>query len=447
MISLSAGFPPPHVFPLSSVTLRLGDGTVIDLPDITAAQQYNASLRGYPPLVHWASNHVRTLHASTSSSSLSRHSTLITNGANHTLEMLTSLFLDKGDSILVEEYTYPVILESIAVPKGYRTIGVALDGWGIIPSALRQTMEEACAAAAIPGGPAKPKILYTVPTGHNPTGSTAPAHRRKEIYEIARQFDLWIIEDDPYFYLQWNTQAAGAVLHSKSSIDDISDEELCGAMPGLRDLRSCIPSYLSLDVDARVIRVDSFSKFLAPGVRLGFVTAREDVIDRLTAVLHTHTVGPCSLSQTVVASTLLAWGEAGLDAHLRKIQAEYTRRCTVLCEAASRELSGVAEWNIPTAGMFLWMKLYGVQDAKEVWDDLHDAKIIVCPGSVMMSRRCTTKRTDGDDGSTRGKQGNSSPYVRVAYSSVPLDSLREGMVRLGRVMRAWNDGTKKVVQQ
>jgi aromatic amino acid aminotransferase I len=482
VVSLSAGFPPPHVFPFSNISLQLTNGTQITLPDITAAQQYNASLLGYPPLVHWATSHVQSLHRPPSP-----HDILITNGANHSLELITSLFLQRGDAILVEEYTYPVILESIAMPKGYRTVGVPIDNHGIIPSELERVLEEAASAAAIPGGHKMPKLMYTVPTGHNPTGCSITPERRRQVYALCRKFDIWIVEDDPYFYLQWGSAAQSMLEHESIDPEVVEEAALRAAMPGLQGLvRNAAPSmtrtpspssssssiyssssssglsmgnndtmsnstsssemsssYLALDIDCRVIRVDTFSKFLAPGVRLGWVTARSDVIEKLTSALQTHTVGPCSLSQTVVASTLAAWGEAGLDAHLRQIQAEYARRCAVLCRAAARELSGgLAEWHVPRAGMFLWVKINGVEDAVEVWDALHDAKVIVCPGRVMAAA------AGGGGGSFRqvdnahidqsaGVVGNEvkSPFVRVAFSSVDSAGLKEGMKRLGSVLR------------
>jgi DNA-binding transcriptional MocR family regulator len=403
------------------------------------------------------------------------------------LELITSLFLQRGDALLVEEYTYPVILESIAMPKGYRTLGVPIDNFGIIPSKLEVVLEKAAKAAALPNGPKMPKLLYTVPTGHNPTGCSITPERRRQVYALCRKFDVWILEDDPYFYLQWGSAAQSMLESPDTAVDpEVVDEDaLRAAMPGLKGLlrpplgtattgtsspsssssssssfsgrsmgsssdtnasNNMSSSYLALDVDCRVIRVDTFSKFLAPGVRLGWVTARSDLIEKLTSALQTHTVGPCSLSQTVVASTLAAWGEAGLDAHLRQIQAEYARRCAVLCRAASKELSGgLAEWHIPRAGMFLWVKINGVEDAVEVWDALHDAKVIVCPGRVMAaaaagaggSFRKEHAAHSPDSSNGEAVLGNEvkSPFVRVAFSSVDAAGLKEGMKRLGSVLR------------
>lgn len=409
VVSLAPGFPPDSLFPYASLSFSLCDGTNVSLPaDATAtAQQYNTSLRGQRPLLDWVTAHVAALHRPPGG-----HEVLITNGANHALELITSLFLDRGDAIIMEEFSYPVMSESIAQPKGYRALGVAMDAQGIIPAALKRVLEDAWAAEAA-GGPLRPKLLYTIPTGHNPTGCTTPWERRREIYALCRQYDVWILEDDPYYYLQWGPGGHSGTVSSGNALG------LTGLLAGA----GCVvPSYLSMDVDERVIRVDTFSKFLAPGVRLGWVTARGDVSSKLTSALQTHTVGPCSLSQAVVAATLQTWGSVGLDAHLRRIQVEYAARCAALLAAAKRELTGLAEWRAPDGGMFLWVKLLcGVEDSTEVWEALRDAKVVVCPGRAM---HCA-----GDD------VGVKCPYVRVSFSAASEAELAEGMARLGAVLR------------
>jgi DNA-binding transcriptional MocR family regulator len=428
VIALTAGFPPPHLFPLAGISLRLQDGTSVDLGDAStsASQQYNSSLRGQPALAAWAAAHTAALHRPPAA-----HETLITNGGNHTLELITSLFLDRGDALLLEEYSYPVLTESIAAPKGYRTLGVPIDAGGIVPAGLRAVLEAAAAAAAA-GGPPRPKLLYTVPVGQNPTGCTISDARRAEVYALCRAHDVWIVEDDPYFYLQWGAEgerAAAAAVAGGGGDPAAAAPALLAAVPGLAGLAASAPaapcrSYLSLDVDGRVIRVDSFAKFLAPGLRLGWVTARADVVAKLTSALHAHTVGPCGLSQGVAAAMLGAWGDAGLEAHLRRVQAEYARRAATAAAAAARELGGVADWAVPRAGMFLWVRLVGVEDAGEVWQELRRAKVVCCPGGVM---HCS--------GGRAGERAAPSPFLRISYSAASEAELEEGFARLGRVLR------------
>jgi kynurenine/2-aminoadipate aminotransferase len=396
IVSLSGGFPPPSLFPLAGMQLQLAGGGTVDVSDLTAAQQYNFSLRGYAPLLSWAERHTASMHAPPLGAG---HQVLITNGGNHTLEMIFAVFMDRGDSLLLEEYAYPVVTESLAQPKGVHAIPVSIDAQGIIPERLEQTLAE-LRARADAGACRFPKLLYTVPTGQNPTGCTISPERRAAVYRLAQRYGLLIVEDDPYCYIRY---PGGP-----------------DAVPGLHGLRGA-GSYLGMDTDGRVIRVDSFAKCLMPGLRLGWVTAQPAITEKLTMTIQSHTVGPCSLSQVVTAEMLRAWGEEGLDAHLRTIQREYAQRAACIGAAAERHLSGLAEWSAPTAGMFLWLRLLTVEDCTEIWEALKAAKVVVLPGRAMHCRS--------------GDPTFRSPYCRISFSNSSAADLDEGMRRLGQVLR------------
>lgn len=485
VISLAAGFPTPLSFPLQSMTLGLRlapqdpygedskasrevEEVSIDQKHVRSAQQYNAALRGHPDLVAWIERHVEAVHSppctwveeetwkvvdSESSgrekteAEQHRHRVLVTNGANHALELITTLFLDRDDVIVMEEYTYPVITESICGPKGICALPIAMDEHGMIPEELENALNRRRRLAGRRG----PKLLYTIPTGHNPTGCTTSDDRRKQIYKICRAYDVWILEDDPYYYLQYGGFESSSEV---PGLYGIVGSSLHGEFGSPRYPRS----YLSMDVDQRVIRVDTFSKFLAPGLRLGWVTARADVIHKLTCAIHAHTVGPCGLSQAVVTSLLHAWGDDGLDAHLRTIQREYARRCRLIAAVAHEHLKGLARWQVPSAGMFLWVKILGIKDADEIWDTLREFKVIVCPGWAMSARNFAEAANidDGNSGEevvgngtatlekerqTRPGDRRRSPYLRISFSGASDEELEEGIVRLGKVLR-WHRTVK-----
>ena len=237
---------------------------------------------------------------------------MITNGNNPTLEAVLRLFCDRGDDLLCEEYTYPHVAESLALPAGVVPVPVACDagennlsenafddGGGIRPEALDAAI--AARAASRPDGRA-PKLLYTVPVGQNPTGAVAGLERRKRVYEVCRKWGVAIVEDDPYYYLQYGRK--------KEKKEEKGEEENEHEEPlGLRGLGA---SYLSLDVDGRVIRLDSFSKVLFPGVRLGWATAPRAVIDKLVCHLHGVALGAPPLAQVLTSALLLrGWGVGG----------------------------------------------------------------------------------------------------------------------------------------
>jgi DNA-binding transcriptional MocR family regulator len=429
LISLAAGFPPPALFPLSGLALSLAAPGAGAAPPLAlgaaaaaACQQYNSALRGAPALLPWVEARVAAAHAPPPLPHHAAREVVVCDGANHALELIFSLFLDRGDAFLCEEFTYPVVLDSIAAPKGLRALGVAADGAGLVPAALRAALAAAAAAAAA-GGLPRPKLLYTVPTGQNPTGATASEARRRAVYAICREFDCWIVEDDPYCWLRYG--GALALAQAQAAAGGAA-AALEAAVPGLELAAGSAapPSYLALDADGRVLRVDSFSKFLAPGLRLGWVTARADVAKKLTWALHASTVGPSGLAQGVAGALLAAWGAAGLDAHLRRCQAHYAAGAAAAGAAAARHLAGLTEWRLPEAGMFLWVRLTREADAGAALAELRAAGVAVVPGGAM--------RAAG--GGAAGGGAGGCPFFRLSFSSASAAELEEGVARLGAVL-------------
>lgn len=392
IIGLHGGLPPADAFPFTEMSFTLRDGTKMQISDpaqVAAAQQYSVTLRGYPPLYEWVKKHTWGLHSPPAD-----HDIVVTTGSNHTIEMIMSLLMDKGDTILCESYTYPHMIESLVIPRGFRVQGIETDGEGIIPEALSKALEQHTAQGGKP-----PKLLYTVPVGQNPTGVVTPLHRRQQIYAVCQEHDIVILEDDPYFYLQF----------SASSM----------APRGLQNLGA---SYLSLDTDGRVIRLDSFSKVLAPGLRLGWATAAPALLEKLIFHLHGSTLGPCALSQVVVASLLQHWGQQGFEQHVKDMQQGYARRAHILHTAAEEHLAGLAEWQEPQAGMFAWLKLCGgIKDADEILDKLKEEKVVVVPGRIA---HCEGPRPNF-----------ACPYIRVSFASATDADLVEGIRRLATVIR------------
>ncbi|KAL0025949.1 hypothetical protein WJX77_006756 [Trebouxia sp. C0004] len=326
---------------------------------VAAAQQYSVTLRGYPALQQWVKKHTWAMHSPPAD-----HDVVITSGSNHTIEMIMSLLMDKGDTILSQF--------------------------------LKQHSNQS----------RPPRLLYTVPVGQNPTGVITPTLRRQQIYSICRQHDVIILEDDPYFYLQFAKD---------------------GTPPGLSALGE---SYLSLDVDGRVIRLDSFSEVLAPGLRLGWATAAPALLEKLIFHLHGSTLGPCAMSQVVVANLLQHWGEKGFEQHVKDMQQGYAQRALLLHKTAEEHLQGLAKWQQPQAGMFAWMKLCGgIKDADQILDKLKEEKVVVVPGRIA---HCEGPRPSTD-----------CPYIRVSFASATNADLVEGVKRLANVIRKFGADTAK----
>lgn len=245
----------------------------------------------------------------------------------------------RGDYILAEEYTFCSAIET-CLPLGVRAIGVKMDQEGLIPSDMDRILSTWNEQAR---GARKPSVLYTVPTGQNPTGATQGEKRRRELYRCAQKHDVYIIEDEPYYFLQMQP-------YTGPTAPDVpppaSHREF---------IQSLAPSLLSMDVDGRVLRLDSFSKVIAPGTRVGWITASEQIVERFIRHSEVSTQNPSGISQMVLFKLLdETWGHAGYLDWLINLRLEYTHRRDVICFACEEYLpQEVVSWNPPMAGMFV----------------------------------------------------------------------------------------------
>jgi aromatic amino acid aminotransferase I / 2-aminoadipate transaminase len=194
-------------------------------------------------------------------------------------------------------------------------------------------------------------------------------------------------------------------------------------------ISSLIPSFLHLDVDGRVIRLDSLSKVLAPGIRLGFITASAQLIERLLRYIEVTSQAPSGFSQSIAFQLLSQhWGHEGFFQWLIYMRSEYTKRRDVCCRAIDKYLpKEVMDYTVPAAGMFFWIHVTGKLDGvtgKELGDRVFkkclEEKVLVVPGDVFKATR--------DD-------GNDEVYFRGTFAAVPLDKLEVGIQRLGKALR------------
>lgn len=264
---------------------------------------------------------------------------VLTVGSTSSLDKGLRTFCERGDVVLAEEYTYSSAVESAAA-LGVNFIPIKMDSEGLLPEEMDDilnTWDEKSRGAR------KPHVLYTVPTGQNPTGATQSATRRKAIYKVAQKHDIYIFEDEPYFFLQMQPYTGP---DSPSVPPPASNEAF---------LKTLVPTYLSLDVDGRVMRMDSFSKVIAPGTRVGWVTASEQIIERIVRANESSVQNPSGLSQIVLFKLLDEhWGHAGYFQWLINLRMEYTRRRDTLLDACEKFLpKDLVSWNPPAAGMFV----------------------------------------------------------------------------------------------
>ena len=264
----------------------------------------------------------------------------MTVGNTSALDMALRMFTVRGDYLLTETYMFCSAVET-ATPMGVKCIGIDMDCEGLLPSSLEDLLANWDPSAH--QGAAKPWLLYTVPTGQNPTGATQSEQRRREIYSIAQQHDVYILEDEPYYYLQMQpyTGPGSPSIPPPSSHDEF--------------LSSLVPSYLSMDTDGRVMRMESFSKVIAPGLRTAWIVASEQIVERFVRHAEVSTQIPSGASQLILFKLLEeTWGHGGYFDWLMNLRLEYTGRRDNICEACELSLPReVATFNPPMAGMFV----------------------------------------------------------------------------------------------
>ncbi|CAL00400.1 hypothetical protein CBS115989_4521 [Aspergillus niger] len=368
IISLGTGRPTADYYPWESITL----GEAPPVPTIKTTTKpnlhlpnrqenghsahtiakngatYNLSIalnyclaNGSAHLLRFITEHVELVH----NPPYADWATFLSCGATAATEAAFRIFCDRGDTVVAEQYTYPGTLESADL-NGVRVYGIEMDANGLRPDVLDEVLSSWNDAQS-----PKPRVLYTIPTGQNPTGASQHLERRRAIYEVAEKHDLIIIEDDPYYFLRMGPYYD----HDQDANGSASADDKAARIFHTES----IPSYLTLDTAGRVVRIDSASKILAPGLRAGWVTASRQIIDKFTAYQEVSTLAVSGPSQLMLWHLLDEnWGHDGFTAWLVDLSREYRWRRDVLLGACNYYLPRkIVQWNAPEFGMFLWVKI------------------------------------------------------------------------------------------
>ena len=298
----------------------------------------------------------------------------IAGGLSQGLDLLCTLTTRPGDAILVDSPTYHLALR-VFRDHGLELIPVAGDADGLRLDAL------ADALARLRRARRQPRFLYLVPNFGNPTGATLPLERRQAIAALAQEAGLTILEDDVYRHLWFDAPPP----------------------PPLSDLA---PDH--------VIRLGSFSKLLAPGLRVGWLLAPPEVVRRCAGSGLLDSGGGIS---HFAAHVVAAYMELGLfDPHVELLRAAYRARRDLFCDALTRHLPAGCDWQAPGGGFFVWVRLPEGVDAQALLPQAEAAGVSYVPGV----RFCA----DG-----RGKS-----HIRLAFTLLSRKEMEEGAMRLGRVL-------------
>ncbi|RAH42911.1 aminotransferase-like domain-containing protein [Aspergillus brunneoviolaceus CBS 621.78] len=439
IISLGGGLPSPEYFPIEKVrvdvsqpaghqatangslaTIEASKGDVRNgrgLYDLEVALNYGQAV-GSAQLLRFVTEHTEIVH----SPLYSDWQCCLTSGTTYAWDATLRMLCQRGDYILMEEYTFSSAQET-ALPQGLQIAPVPMDDDGLLPERLDEIL---CSWDVQARGARKPHVLYMVPTGQNPTGRTQPAARRRAIYAVAQRHDLCIIEDEPYYFLQMPTTTTGAEQESSSS--ELPSHESF--------LQSLIPSYLSLDVDGRVLRLDSFSKVLAPGLRVGWIVGAERLVERFTRGCETSNQNPSGVSQIIIYKLLdEQWGHAGYLDWLMQLQQSYRRRRDGMLQACDKYLPReIASWDAPVAGMFHWIRVDWTKHPavkagktpeeieEAVFHAAVDAGVLVCRGSWFRAGGASI--------------GDNPLFFRTTFAAAGADAISQAISRLGQALRA-----------
>ncbi|NXE37321.1 AADAT protein, partial [Ptilorrhoa leucosticta] len=354
LISLAGGAPNPNVFPFKRATVDIGHGTAIEIGEdlMKRALQYSASA-GIPELLSWLKDFQQNLHdppTANYSPEQGQMEVCVTTGSQEGLCKVFEMLINPGDNILLDAPTYSGTLAALR-PLGCNIINIPSDQHGIIPKALKEILSAWSPEDVKNCSHHLPKFLYTIPNGCNPTGNSLTTERKKEIYQLARKYDFLIIEDDPYYFLQFEKPWA--------------------------------PTFLSMDVDGRVIRTDSFSKILSSGLRIGFLTGPKPLIDRVVLHIQVSTMHTSTFTQIMISQLLQQWGQKGFLEHVDRVVDFYRIQRDAMLTAADKWLKDLAEWYPPAAGMFLWIKIKGISDTQQlIMEKALKKEVLLVPGGA-----------------------------------------------------------------
>lgn len=295
---------------------------------------------------------------------------LLTSGSLQAMDLVNALFIAPGDTVILEEFTYGGAIGKVQ-RLGGRVVGAPLDEGGIVIDALRAILERLEAEGTTP------RYIYTIPTVQNPTGSIMSLERRHALLGLSREFGVPIFEDECYADLVWS-----------------------GERP---------PALYSLD-PTRVVHIGSFSKSLAPALRIGYVIAPWEVLGRLVA--SKTDAGSGALEQMVVAE----YAARDFDPHVDELRAGLRRKLDVLVESLSREFGTAAELYRPEGGIFLWLKLPDHVDVRSFAAEALAQGVAFNPGPEWAC----------DPEAARS-------HMRLCFALPTEQAIREGVAELARI--------------
>ncbi len=358
MISFAGGLPSPEGFPVEVIQRAFAE---VLATRGKSALQYGPT-EGYGPLREWVAHRLTKAGAK-----LSGQDVLIVSGSQQGLDLLGKVLIDPKSKVLVETPSYLGALQSFSLYQPtFRS--VPSDEQGLLPEALD---------AELAGGA---RFLYALPNFQNPSGRTLPLERRRALLDAAARHHFPVIEDDPYGELRYRGSP----------------------VPGLLAL--------SEDSGATVIHLGSFSKVLAPGLRLGYIVAPHALVAKLAQAKQATDLHTATLTQMAVYEIVKG---GFLETHLPGICALYQHQCSVMLEALAEHCPAGVSWSRPDGGMFIWVTLPAGLDSSALLEEALREEVAFVPGAPFYA------------------EAGARNTLRLSFVTVPEARIREGIARLG----------------
>lgn len=363
IISLAGGNPASELFPNKELA-QIAYDVLLNEPVLTL--QYSVA-KGYAPL----RKAVLAMIAERDGIVPNGDDIMITSGSQQGMDFAAKCLLNEGEKVLVEE---PTFLGALGCFTGYgaQLVGVPMENDGIDVEALRKALEENCGV----------KFLYTIPNFQNPTGITTSLAKRKEVYRLCAERGVLIIEDNPYGELTFTGEK--------------------------------IPTLKSMDTEGIVIYCGSFSKILAPGIRVGYIVAPKEIIAHMTDAKQSNDTHSPMVTQ-VMAYEYMKRHDIGDN--INRMRALYSKKCALLLAEADRYFPAGVTHTVPAGGLFVWCDMGGEYDTLKVYGECIKQKVAFVPGAPFMadpSKRCSA--------------------FRLNYSTMPDEKISLGMRILGQTL-------------
>ena len=367
IISFAGGFPDPALFDLTGI--QEATHQVLHGPSAGAVLQYGAT-EGWNPLREAISVHVGKKGINAMPDEI-----ITTTGSQQALDLIGKTMINPGDKVIVEGPTFLATIQCFRL-YGADLVSAPIDADGVKVDVLEQLIVEH-----------KPRLIYLIPTFGNPSGAMLSLERRKKVLQLAAQYKVLVVEDDPYGELYFGKPPPPSMMALSSSV------------PGAREwLAYC----------------GSFSKVLSPGIRVGWMIAPPALLANAVMCKQFSDAHTSNLSQAIAATYL---GLGRMDSALDQVRATYAERARTMAQCLTRELGAALQFDAPQGGMFFWTRLTAPgADAAEFAQRAIGANVAFVPGAPFFA-------TNPDRAT-----------LRLSFATSGLDKITEGIQRLGKVV-------------